>query len=44
MAPFVLGISSRSLRATVLLVVMALLAFAAAAMTQLRGRPGKVMP
>jgi hypothetical protein len=44
LAPFVFGISGRSVRATVLLVVMALLAFGAAAMTEPRGRPREVMP
>jgi hypothetical protein len=43
-APFLFGISGRSLSATMLLVVMALLAFGAAAMTQPRGRPREVMP
>jgi VIT1/CCC1 family predicted Fe2+/Mn2+ transporter len=43
-APFVLGVSSRSSTATVLLVVMGLLALGAAAMTQPRGRPREVMP
>jgi hypothetical protein len=43
LAPFILGISSRSLTATMLLVIMALLAFGAAAMTQPRGRPREVM-
>lgn len=43
-APFIFGISSRSLSATVLMVAMALMAFAAAAMTQPRGRPREVMP
>jgi hypothetical protein len=43
-APFVFGISGRSLTATVLLVVMALLAFGAAAMTQPSGRPREIMP
>jgi hypothetical protein len=44
LAPFLFGISGRSLSATLLLVVMALLAFGAAAMTQPRGRPREVMP
>ena len=43
-APFVLGVSSRSSTATVLLVVMGLLALGAAAMTQRRGRAREVMP
>jgi hypothetical protein len=43
-APFVFGISDRSVKATMLLLVMALIAFAAASMTQTRGRPREVMP
>jgi hypothetical protein len=43
-APFVFGISRRSLTATILLVVMALVALGAAAMTQPRGRLREVMP
>jgi hypothetical protein len=42
--PFAFGISSRSFTATVFLVVMALVSFGAAAMTQPRGRPREVMP
>ena len=43
-APFLFGISGRSVSATMVLVVMALFAFGAAAMTQPRGRPREVMP
>ena len=41
-APFLFGISSRSTSATVLLVMMAIIAFAAAFMTQPRGRPREI--
>jgi hypothetical protein len=41
-APFVFGISSRSMSATILLIMMAIVAFAAAAMTQPRGRPREI--
>jgi hypothetical protein len=44
LAPFVFGISARSMGATVLLLVMAGLALGAAYMTQPRGRPREVMP
>lgn len=43
-APFILGISSKSTSATVLLVMMAIVAFAAAFMTQPRGRPRELTP
>ncbi len=42
LAPFLFGISGRSLTATVLLVVMAVVAFAAAFLTQPRGRPREI--
>jgi hypothetical protein len=42
-APFVFGISSRSVTATLLLVMMAVVAFAAAFMTQPRGRPREIV-
>jgi hypothetical protein len=44
LAPFVLGISGRSMTATVVLIVMAIVALVAAAVTQPRGRPREVMP
>jgi hypothetical protein len=43
LAPFLFGISSRSTTATLLLVMMAAIAFAAASMTQPRGRPREIM-
>ena len=43
-APFISAMSARSIRATVLMLVMALVAFAAPPMTQPRGRPREIMP
>jgi len=43
-APFVLGISGRSTSATVLLLLIGLLALGAAYMTQPRGRPREALP
>lgn len=43
-APFVFGISAHSIAATVLLLVMGVVALGAAYMTQPRGRPREVMP
>jgi len=43
-APFVFGISGRSIAATVLLLLMGILALGAAYMTEPRGRPREVMP
>ncbi|HVF70482.1 MAG TPA: hypothetical protein VM940_02640 [Chthoniobacterales bacterium] len=43
LAPFLLGISGRSITATMLLVVMAIVGFAAALMTEPRGRPREMM-
>ena len=44
LAPFLFGIPGRSVSATVLLLMMALVAFAAAFLTQPRGRPREIMP
>ena len=43
LAPFVFGISGRSVIATLLLVMMAIVAFGAAFMTQPRGRPRELI-
>ncbi|MEY2563464.1 MAG: hypothetical protein QOH88_1657 [Verrucomicrobiota bacterium] len=42
-APFLFGISGRSVAATVVLIVMALLVLGATAMTQPRGRPRETL-